>query len=375
MSKSTKITISLTAVALIAVLGWKFVAEKRVEKNDIIKIGVLAPLTGDFAVLGERIRNGMELAKIDLVSKNIVRQDEVKVVYMDACKPEETLSATQKLLNIDKVSMIGGSFCLIGLPSILPMAKEKNIVIFNTAANPDFVLNQDDIFSTNFSIKNDAEKMARYARENLRAKTAAIVYLQTPFGDDYKKYLTEYFEKTGGKVLISEGKLLDAADFRTEITKIKVKNPDVIFVVHLASPLGNFLKQTKELNVQAHLIGHYEAEDPTIIKIAGDAAEGFIISSSEPSPSDTVLRFKEEYKNKFGEEPDVLASNAYDSFMLEITLYKKCSGDIRCLKSELHNVKDYQGVSGVITINPDGSSNKPTIFKIVKDGKFQNLAI
>ncbi len=66
----------------------------------------------------------------------------------------------------------------------------------------------------------------------------------------------------------------------------------------------------------------------------------------------------------------MFASNAYDALQLEVPAYIKCSGNADCMISELHKIKDYDGVSGKITIDKDGVASKPTIFKIVKNGQF-----
>lgn len=362
--------ILISAIVVAAVLV-AYVTKKPAEQGTI-KIGVLAPLTGNRSLLGERIRNGMELAKEDILREGAVKS--IEIIYEDACLPKDAVSAAQKLVTLNKVSIIGGSLCLIGLVPVIPIAEQNKIITFNTAANPDSVLNKPYVFSTNVSIKSDAEKLADYAYNKLRARSAAIVYLNTPFGQDYNKFITASFESLGGKILTSETKVLDAIDFRTELTKIKASNPDVVFVIYLVNSLGNLLKQARELGIRSKILGHYEAEDPTVLKFAGEAAEGFTISSSEPTTkTEQITSFEQRYQKRFGSLPDVLASNAYDALNLQVIAYKKCSGQPDCMREELHKVNNYSGVSGVITILPDGSTAKPTVFKVVKNGKFVKI--
>ncbi|MBI4171019.1 MAG: ABC transporter substrate-binding protein [Candidatus Aenigmarchaeota archaeon] len=134
---------------------------------------------------------------------------------------------------------------------------------------------------------------------------------------------------------------------------------------------GAFLKQARELGINATIISMSEAEDPNVLESAGNAAEGFIISSSEPAiKTDSIKRFEESYKNKFGRLPDVLAANAYDALHIQIAAYQKCLGGKECMKAELHKTSNYPGISGQITIQPDGSTSKPLILKIVRNGTF-----
>ena len=190
-------------------------------------------------------------------------------------------------------------------------------------------------------------------------------------GVDYGKYFKKYFQDYKGKIVSDQIVELSQVDFRTELTKIKSQNPDVIFIVQLAGSLGNFIKQTKELGIKSIVISNSEAEDPNMLKVAGESAEGFIILSAEPlEKTEAMLDFEKKYKEKFGDLPDDLAANAYDSLILQVIVYEKCKGDAECMKNELHKIKDYKGVSGVITIQADGSSLKPTMFKIIKNGTF-----
>jgi len=356
----------LWLVVLALVIAGVFAIGKQTGESEMIKIGVIAPLTGSFAVFGERIRNGIELARADLGVEDVVT-----VIYEDACQPKDAVSAVQKLIRVDKIAWLAGSFCLVGFVPIIPIVEENQKIAFNTAANPDATLGHQYIFSTNKSIRADAEVLAQFARDRLGAKTAASLFYVTPLGEDYGKYFNQYFEEFGGKIVSSERVQLTATDFRTELAKIKSANPDIIFVVHLAKPLGIFIKQARELGLTSGLLSHSEAEDPSVLEVAGDAAEGFVFSSSEPKDkTGTVLDFERRYENRYGSKPDVIAANAYDAFVLQVQAYTQCKGDTKCMLRELRNVTAHDGVSGEITINSDGSASKPAIFKVVKNRRF-----
>lgn len=354
----------ITILLIFAVLASGCVQQQSQKE---IKIGVIAPFTGSFAIQGERIRNGMEIAKDELSQNNI----SVKLIYEDACVAKDTVPAFTKLTESDNVSMIGASFCLAGFVPLIPLAQEKNIIMFNTAKNPSTVLNKSIVFSTNLAIQEDSEFQARFAAKNISAKTAAIIYYATPFGQDFAKYIPIYFEQYDGKMVSSQQVELSATDFRTELTKIKDLKPDVIFAVHLGNPLGNMIREARELGINSTIISNSEAEDPNVVQAAGSAAEGFIISSSEPLvKSPTIQNFERKYIERFKELPNPIASNAYDALKIEVNAYQKCNGQTECMKTELHKIKDYEGASGIITISKDGSSFKPLQIKIVRNGTF-----
>lgn len=364
-----KIIWGIVLVIIIGLIVWVGVSQKPVvEKAQGVKIGVVAPSTGNFAVFGERIKNGFELAKEDISKKSSTT---IELVFEDACQPKDAVSAVQKMIQSDKIDILGGSFCVVGFVPVIPILEEQKIITFNTAPNPDDAVNKKYVVSTNSGIREKATRLGEFAHDKLNAKTAAVIYYNTPLGKDYEKYFKSSFEAKGGKVVSSEVTLVDATDFRTQLAKIKNDNVDVVFIVQLASPLGNLLKQAKELGIKAKLLGNPSNEDPTVIATAGATAEGFLISSDEPFPkTPNILDFEKRYEEKFGIKPDVYAANSYDALNLQVMVFEKCGKDSDCMIQELHSVKNYPGVSGTITIEKDGSASKPNVFKVVKDGKF-----
>lgn len=372
MLKTTKITLGIIVVIAITAFVYGISNKKSENSREIIKIGALMPLTGQISSLGENMQNGMELARETMIEDGVVK--DLEIIYEDACDGKTTTNAVQKLIFADKVNIIGSGFCLFGLDTIVPTVEKENVILFNTAANPETTLNKDFVFSTNINIRDDAHKIAEYAANNLQAKKVALIYLDTSFGHSYYDNFKSKFTELGGTVLTSHAKTPDTQDFRSEITKIKSENPDAIVVIHFGISLGNALKQIREQGITVPIIGDYESEDQTVLEFAGKASEGLIISSSQSTViTPEIQRFEEKYFQKYGKKPDVLAANTYDALMLQVQTYQTCSGETICITKELRNIKNYSGVSGMITVNPDHSVSKSTVFKVVKNGKFVEI--
>ncbi len=367
-----KIIVSGIVLVVIALGAGSYFLLGPKQSGDSVTIGALVPLTGQLTVLGENMRNGMEIAKQDLVSEGVVTK--LNIIYEDACDDKSSLVAAKKLIEVDKVKVIGSSFCLLGIDAISPMTESNKVILFNTAANPESSFNKKYLFSTNIAIRNDSEKMAKYAFQVLGAKTVAMIQLETSFGKSYLVNFTKSFEALGGKVLSSSAWPYVVSDFKPELTKIKAENPDLLLIIHFGNSLGNAIKQARDLGIKSTIMGDYESEDTTVVRLAREATEGIIISSSEPEvKTKNVSDFEKKYLAQFGELPDVLASNAYDAIKLQVTTFVACNGDTDCMARELEKIKDYDGVSGNITITKDHSVEKSTIFKVVKDGKFVEI--
>lgn len=367
-------TIWFVIIILVLVVGGVWVSKNKnsgERSEGTAKIGVAIPLTGNYASIGENIKRGFDLAKKDLENQH--KDLAINLVYEDACLPKDIISAVQKLINIDKVKTIN-QFCAIGLVPSTEVTESNKIISMGVAANVDDLLGKNYYFSTNFLVRDNAKTIADFAVDKLKAKRAAFIYYNTQFGKDYRKYIGTRFTELGGQIVADEMTSLDTNDFRTNLTKIKAAKPDVIFVTQLTGALGTIIKQTKELDIQAPLVGNYQNEDPVVLSVAGKAAEGFIISSADPAIlGEDSNGFRDNFKQQYGVFPDVFASNAYDALHLEVAAYLTCGEDVECIKTELHKIKDYHGVSGNISIDENGVASKPTLFKIVKDGQFVKL--
>lgn len=372
MSKATYFVLSLVIIFLIIVVSvlWIWNSHPKVDSPITIKIGALLPSrTGDLVANRKKMINGMELAREYLIKKYKGKLI-IEYYFEDGCFERETVPAVQKFVNIN-VAIIGASFCLFGHLPILPMTEGYKIITFNTAANPDRTLNLHYAFSTNVEIKEEAKKMSEFAFNKLGARRAVMMHLDTPFGFDYYKYFTRDFTQRGGQVVGDFPNAPDGKKFAEIIAKIKALNPDIIITAHFGLPLAIFIQEIRKAQIRVPIVGNYEMEDPTVLEYAGPAAEGIIFSSSELAEKTPVMKeFESRYIRRFGVEPSVLVTNSYDDIVLSVESYLKCDGDRDCIASELHKVKNYQGVSGIITIKASGAADKPTMFKVIKNNTF-----
>ncbi len=360
-------------VVAVVVVGGVFALRNKNSnpKSSTLRVGAAVPLTGNYASIGENIKKGFDLAKEQIESENSGMN--VEIVYEDACLPKDITSAVQKLVNVDQLKIVN-QFCAIGLVPSMEITEPNKVINVGVAANVSDLLGKKYYFSPNFSVEDNANTLAEFAINKLKAKKVAFIFYNTQFGKDYRKYIGERIVESGGQIVADEMTSLETTDFRSHLIKVKNSKPDVIFVTQLTGALGTIIKQSKDMGIDAPLVGNYQNEDPIVLSVAGEAAEGFIISSADPMIlSQNFSAFKSSFNRKYNIDPDVFASNAYDALKLEFEVFKKCGEDTDCMMDNLHKIVGYNGVSGSISIDENGFSSKPTIFKIVKGGKFVNL--
>ena len=214
--------------------------------------------------------------------------------------------------------------------------------------------------------------MAKFAVNSLHTKRVAIM---KDTKSDYSVGLTDTFTKAfqglGGTVTgvieYSQGD----TDFKAQLTAIKAKNPDGIYVPGYYTHVGLIARQARELGIKAPLMGGDGWDSPKLFEIGGKALEGSYFSNhySPEDPSPRIQDFVKKYQARYKAVPDGLAATGYDAAKIAIEALgraKDASGP--ALAAAIAATKDFQGVTGVITIDADHNAVKPAVVLGIKDG-------
>jgi branched-chain amino acid transport system substrate-binding protein len=339
-----------------------------------VRLGAVLPLVGNLASYGSLIRQGSELAEKDLLAQG------VDIKYTPENAPfsgQEVITAYRKLVTVDKIQALAGNFSNVALLSLANEFNKTKTPAMHTAAMDDQILaaSKGWIFSTNTRVQDEAEALAKYAYDS-GARDAAVITIQTNFGEAYRKFFVEKFKALGGKIVADESYQLTDSDYRSQVVRIKQKSPDILMGATFGHFLGLALKQAREAGITCPFISVYESEDQSVLDAAGGYAEGLrYFVSYDPRPGTKTEAFRKRFKETYGIEPGTFALNSYDATMLLADGIQACKADATCLKDYLLKVKDYEGVSGKLSINPDGSANKQFYLREIKAGAFVNVEV
>ncbi|MDD4983543.1 MAG: ABC transporter substrate-binding protein [Candidatus ainarchaeum sp.] len=332
-----------------------------------VKIGITLPLTGAMASYGEEIKKGLDLA-VEEINANPENKSKIELIYEDACYPKDATTAISKLVEIDEIDFVGGNFCVIAMPPISAVTEPKKISVMQISTASDMILTSGEyVFSPNIASAYSAKAQAKFAKDYWDANTVGIIHYNTDMGKSYGKNFAKEFENLGGKVLVLEETALEQYDFKDVLTKILEKNPDVLQLVHMGPNLGSMLNQLKSMGINKPIITYEEAENPDLFKTAKENAIGMVIAIPGMTESEYMFEFEKKFKDKYNENPAVLARVAYDAIHLEYAAYKNCGDNKDCIHDYLLNVKDYVGASGIYSILSDGTAGKEIVFKQVVD--------
>ena len=337
------------------------------EKTETVKIGVVIPLSGPFADFGERIQNALELAKFDVNSQDGINRQFVELIYEDTqCKGEKTISSLNKLKNFDNIVAYIGPFCGSPIQVASKFSDENKLV--GVSPNVNFGLLSTYFFNMLGLVESEDKLLAEFAIEELNASTAAILYHDNFFGVFHRDAFKKYFEEKGGKLLVSEAFTDSDLDFRSSL--LKTKEADVLFIAY--SNPGEILNQLAELNINVTVLGQSGAENPEMLRIAKENAEGFLYSFPRVTIAD---KFKETYVEQYGDLPVNAAAGAYDALNILDYVFEQCKNfSSECASEKIQQLKEYEGASGTMTFNKETwDVGKEYIMKTVRNGKFVEL--
>uniref|UniRef100_A0A7C6EH85 ABC transporter substrate-binding protein n=1 Tax=candidate division WOR-3 bacterium TaxID=2052148 RepID=A0A7C6EH85_UNCW3 len=342
------------------------------DQAGVIKIGLVVPLTGDVKTFGESVKNACLLAVEEVNNKGGVLNKKIKIVMADDKNdPTECANAGSKLINQDRVKAIIGSVsskCSIPLSEICQDA--TIVMITPTSTNPKVTVDEygkrkDYVFRACFIDPFQGAVAAKFALENLKAKKAAVLY---DVGNDYVKGLAEFFQqafvKGGGKINVYESYAKDDVDFSALLTKVKVDNPDVLFIPDYYNKVGLIAKQARQLGIKAQFLGGDGWDSEDMVKIAGDAIEGgyFTNHYSPEDPRPEVCEWVRKYQARYGSKPDALATLGYDATLLLIEAIRLAGSDKPDLVREaMAKIKDFKCVSGSISFDENGNPRKSAV--------------
>lgn len=345
-----------------------------VNSNEI-KIGEIAPLTGGASSFGQSAAKGVDLAVEELNANGGILGKKVVLVKEDSkSEPAEAANAAKKLIEQDGVTAIIGETTSSNSLAVAPIAQASKVpMITPTSTNPQVTEIGDYIFRVCFIDPFQGVMMSKFAVENLKAKKAAIF---TDVTSDYSKGLAEVFKanftKLGGQVVAQESYVQKDTDYNAQLTKIKAANPDVIFIPGYYTEVGLIAKQARQLGIQQAFLGADGWDSPKLTEIAGKATNnGFFSNHYSTEDRDPVIqKFVAKFQEKYGQAPDAFAVLGYEAtMMLADAITRAGEVDKEAIKNALTSTKDFQGITGKISIDEKRNPIKSAVVLEMKDGK------
>jgi branched-chain amino acid transport system substrate-binding protein len=353
------------------------------ETNDI-RIGVNAEITGSKPTVGDSCKKAAELLAAQVNAAGGLQVGDKKwpltlFIEDNEDKPESAAAVAKKLISQDNVlAIIGPNASGNAIPAARICEDAKVIMISPWSTNPKTTEHLKYVFRACFLDDFQGEVMAKFARDNLKAKTAAVLY---DVASEYNKGIAEFFkksfEKLGGQVVAFESYTKDDKDFSSQLTKIKAANPDVLFLPNYYNEVPLQAQQARRLGITCSFIGSDSWGSSELLTLGGKDLEGGFFSTHYAPDIATpkAHTFIKDYEAKYGKKPDDVAALTYDSGQLLLSAIAKAGSlDRQKVRDALANISEFEGVTGTMKFSGTGDPVKSAVIIQIKDGKFKYFA-
>lgn len=351
---------------------------------DTIKIAVPSPYTGPAAAYGDNVKAGVEMKVEEVNAAGGVDGKTIDAEYLDEqCDPKEAATVSTKISMDDAIVGIVGHLCSSAHLAALPIYVRKGIpAISPTATNVSISEKNKDRKGTVWSFRDvyrddfQGAFLARYAKEALDLKSIAVFYENNDYGIGLKEAFVKEAKKIGLDVVGEEAYVKGTTDFTPQLTSLKEKNPEGLFISGYYNEGALIASQAKKLGMDVPKFGADGLDNADYINLAKDAAENTYLTTPflEEVASDEGKAFAKKFKEKYGRDVDYMSANAYDAAGLLIKAIDEAGPDRAKIQEYLFAInsadKAYTGVTGAIFFDENGDCQKSAYVKMVKDGKF-----
>jgi branched-chain amino acid transport system substrate-binding protein len=343
-----------------------------------IKIGVIFPFTGQMAVYAEDARRALDFASDEINGGGGIKGRKVEFIYEDDTgTPKGGVAAAQKLIEINNVDAIIGCLFSSVVLAVKPIVTEKKVVLVAPmASNPDVYTGTRYIFSLTPTDNDNCYVNAKYCRQVLGRKTLGTLYMLNDSGISSDRYVAQWWEHFGGKVLVRENFTPGATDFRTQLTKIREASPDTIFI-HVTWREGvKVLKQITEMGLKMYVTANSQVNEPKLLELGGESAEGLTFTTAyvgdRPEDKEVKEKYEKAFTARYKQPPAIVGWNTYDCARVLFEAMKRGGTRGDSLRNEIAKL-NIPGAFGRIWFREDGSPIKDVEMFVVKNNKFVKL--
>lgn len=351
------------------------------ENSDEIRIGEFGALTGNEATFGQSTTKGVRLAFEEINAAGGVKGKKIKHISEDnRGSSDEAITVVKKLITKDKVVAIIGEVASGRSIAVAPIAQGYKIPLISpSSTNPELTKKGDYIFRVCFIDPFQGLVMAKFAHDNLKLKKVAVLKeISSPYSIGLAKFFVEKFKELGGTIVEEAVFSTEDTDFKAQLTKIKGKNPDAIFIPAYYTQVGLISRQAKQMGLKVPLLGGDGWESPKLIEIAKDSLNGSYYSNHYSTDSDDpkTQEFIRKFKAKYNETPDSMAALGYDAaYIMAEAISRTKEITPQNIRDEIAKTTDFKGSTGTITINSERNADKSAVvLQIEPGGKMKHVA-
>ena len=341
---------------------------------ETVKVGFNVPLTGFAAADGESALNGAKLAVKQANSTGGIDGKQIElVVYDDQASPKEAVPIANRLIEKDGVKVaVSGSYSGSTRAAAGVFQSAGIPYISAYAIHPDITRAGNYVFRTSFMGEVQGRAGALLIGQTMQHKRVVVITLKNDFGKSLAAGFKAEAANFGMEIVNEYEYSIRDRQFGPIVAKVRSDNPDAIYASGYFFTAGPLVNQLRSGGVTAPIIGQEGYDSEQFIKIAGDAAEGVIITTSldRDSNAPEARAFIVEYEKFTGHKVDMVAASGHTALNVVIAALRKAgTGNSDAIRNAIAKTQ-LAASTGHISFNALGEVRKNVQVQIVRDGDF-----
>lgn len=336
-----------------------------------VKVGLIAPLSGEKEVFGRSLRNGVELAVSQINEAGGIGGRPVALVVADSVAATGGIvSAMKTLADAGVVVVIGevtsgatmeaaATANALGLPLIVPAATQPEI------SGP-------GVFRICYVDPLPARVMSTFTLSIGATRAAVMSDPASPYSAGLAAEFVRDFETRGGKIVANETYAAGQTDFASIVETVKAAQPDVVFLPGYFPEAAAILSQARAKGLDVPFLGTDGWEAEALVEKGGKALDNTYITAHFAADDPAVAQspFVSAFQARFGVAPNSLAALGFDAMSLAADALQRAEA-AGGVGAALSATEQFDGVTG--TIHPAGTGTKPAVILRIEGGKFTYL--
>jgi len=348
-----------------------------------IKIFGLMELSGTGTTSGTNFNDGVKLAVKEINASGGILGRKVEYSASDTqSQPQVAKALAVKAIDDGAYVVMGPVFSGSILVS---MAETKRAEIPNFTGGEASAITQQGnpyIFRTSFTQANAMPKVARYLKDQLKAKTVAMIWVNNDFGKGGRDAFTKAIDAQGIKLVADISSDPGQLDFSGPVLKAKQANADALFVYTNEEESARALRELRKQGYDKPIVGETTLTGQKVIELAGDSANGAVahVGLTADAPSPGIKAFAERFQKEYGYKPDHNGLKGYTAmYVVKAVTEKIGKVDPKAFANAMHgiklSVKEYPGILMDVSFDKNGDLDRESFMTKVVNNKQEVVAV
>ena len=364
------------ALSWISVISFTLACSLSVNAQPIQIVNLLE-LSGAGATVGTNMKNGVELAIKEINASGGVLGRKIEITTMDTqTNPGVAKGLAQKAVDMDVYAVIGPIY---SGSIVVSMAETRRAEIPNfTGAAAASVTQQGNpyIFRTNFTQSSSMPKVAKYIKEQLKANTVDVIYINNDFGKGGRDEFIKSAQLMGLRIGADISTDQNQVDFTAAVIKAKQSGGDVLFAYTNEEESARLARELRKQGYNKPIVGDTTIVNQKVIELAGEAANGIVghVALTADAPQAEVKSFVAKFEKEYKFKPDHNGLQGYMiPYIIKSVTEKVGKVDRKAfaaaMKGAVLRVKDQPGLLLDVRFDEKGDPDRVSYLVEIRGGK------